>query len=113
MVASDHLNEQQFSVEDIGKMEAYNYPGRTVQWWHENDHGGSNNAEQRDLDASVAKHGVLESGLTDSTRTVLLEGHHRYRAAVRGGKNNMTLRVDPGTFDKDRFRKIHGPMEVE
>lgn len=112
MVASDHLGPQ-FSVADVGKMESYNWPGNTVQYWHENDHGGSNNADQRELDASVASEGIKEPGLVDSSHTILLEGHHRYRAAVRAGQTHMPLRVDPGTFDKDRFRKIHGPMEVE
>lgn len=108
MAASDHLNVQQFSVADVGKMESYNWPGDTVHYWHENDHGGSHNAEQRGLDASVASEGVKEPGLVDSSRTVLLEGHHRYRAAVRAGVPTMDLRVDPGTFDKDQFHRIHG-----
>lgn len=112
MAASDNLNVQQFPIDKVGKMEAYNYPGETVDYWEKNIHGGSHNAEQRDLDSSVAESGVHTPGLTDPTGTILLEGHHRYRASIRAGKETMPMKVDHG-FDMAKFRKAHGSFPDE
>lgn len=104
MSATDHLSNVQFMhVDEIGAMHSADFPQVTMAeyaadpWKAAREHPEGPHAERYSahewsaLESHIDQHGVRDMEPLHIGEGEVLDGHHRYRAAIRAGHTHLPV----------------------